>query len=147
MSLDKTLLTLTALRDSLKILWKPATFWIAKDRVGQALMKRLLMLLCYTCVAFHRSPRKSILVVSNELAILRSTVCKVLHKRLRLHAYNLQIVQALKPDNHLRRAAFAEKILQHIDDDYDYLNSVVFSDEATFYVSRKVNKLTFEYGD
>ena len=27
-----------------KILWKPATFWIAKDRVGQALMKRLLML-------------------------------------------------------------------------------------------------------
>ena len=38
MSSDKTLLTLTALRDDLKILWKPAAFWIAKDRVGQALM-------------------------------------------------------------------------------------------------------------
>ena len=34
MSLDKTLLTLRALRDGLKILWKPAAFWIAKDRVG-----------------------------------------------------------------------------------------------------------------
>ena len=34
MSLHKTLLTLTALKDGLKILWKPAEFWIAKDRVG-----------------------------------------------------------------------------------------------------------------
>ena len=42
--MDKTLLTLTALRYGLKILWKPAAFWIAKGRVGQALMKRLLML-------------------------------------------------------------------------------------------------------
>ena len=76
-------------------------------------------------VAFHRIPRKSIRVASNEVAIPRSTVHKVLHKRLRLHAYKLQIVQALKPDDHPRRAAFAEEILQRIDDDNDYFNSVV----------------------
>ena len=35
-------------------------------------------------VTFHRSPRKSIRVASNELAIPGSTVHKVLHKRLRL---------------------------------------------------------------
>ena len=93
-------------------------------------------------VAFHRSPRKSIRVASNELAIPRSTVHKVLHKRLRLHAYKLQIVQALKPDDRPRRAAFAEEILQRIDDDNGYLNSVCFSDEATFHVSGKVNKHT-----
>ena len=91
-------------------------------------------------VAFHRSPRKSIRVASNELAIPQSTVHKVLHKRLRLHAYKLQIVQALKPDDCPRRAAFAEEILQRIDDDNGYLNSVCFSDEATFHVSGKVNK-------
>ena len=34
-------------------------------------------------VAFHRSPRKSIRVASNEVAIPQSTVHKVLHKRLR----------------------------------------------------------------
>ena len=45
-------------------------------------------------VAFHRSPRKSIRVASNELAIPRSTIYKVLHKRLRLHAYKSQIVQS-----------------------------------------------------
>jgi len=90
-------------------------------------------------VAFHRSPRKSIRIASNELAIPRSTVHKVLHKRLRLHTYKLQIVQALKADDRPRRAAFAEEMLQRIEDDNDYLNSVFFSDEATFHVSGKVN--------
>ena len=44
MSLDKTLLTLTALRNGLKIILKRAALWNAKDGAGQALMKRLLML-------------------------------------------------------------------------------------------------------
>ena len=61
-------------------------------------------------VAFHHSPRKSIRVASNELAIPRSTVHNILHKQLRLHAYKLQIVQAVKPDDRPRRAAFAEEI-------------------------------------
>ena len=52
-------------------------------------------------VAFHRSPRKSIRIASNELDISRSTVHKVLHKRLRLHAYKLQIVKILR--EHLAR--------------------------------------------
>ena len=77
-------------------------------------------------VAFHRSPRKSIRVASNKLAIPRSTVHKILHKRLRLHACKLQFVQALKPNDSPRRAAFAEEILHRIDDDNDYLNCVVF---------------------
>ena len=83
-------------------------------------------------VEFHRSPRKSICVASNELAIPGSTVYKVLHKRLRIHANKLQIVQALKLDDHPRQAAFAEEVLQCIDDNNDYLNSMVFFDKATF---------------
>ena len=62
-------------------------------------------------VAFYRSPRKSVRVASNELAIPRRTVHKVLNKRLRLHAYKSQIVQALKPGDCPRRAPFAEEIL------------------------------------
>ena len=77
-------------------------------------------------VAFYRSPRKSIRFASNELGIPRSTVHKILHKQLQLHAYKLQIFQALKPDDQSRQAAFAEEILQRIDDDNDYLNSMVF---------------------
>ena len=117
MSLDKTLLTSTALRDGLKILWRPGAFWIAKDRVGQALIKRFADAVR---VAFHCSPRKSIRGASNKLAIPRSIVHKVLHKQLPLYAYKLQIVQALKPDDRPRPAAFAEEIFQRIDDDSDY---------------------------
>ena len=50
------------------------------------------------CVAFHRSPSKSISVASHKLAVPRITAHKVLHKWLRLHAYKLQIFQAFKPD-------------------------------------------------
>ena len=82
-------------------------------------------------VAFHRSPNKSIRVASNELAIPQSTVHTVLHKRIRLHAHNLQIVQALKPDDYPRRAAFADEILQRIDDDNGCLNSVFFPGSRT----------------
>ena len=76
-------------------------------------------------VAFHRSPRKSVRVASNELSISRSLVHKVLQKQLRLHACKVQNVQVLKPDDRHRRAVFAEKILQPIDDDNDYLNSAI----------------------
>ena len=138
MSLDKTLLTLTALRDGLKILWKPEAFWIAKDPgIDEETVDAVR-------VAFHRIPRKSIRVASNDLAIPRSTVHKVLHKRLRFHACKLQIVQALKPDDQPLRAAFPEEILQRIDDDNDY----VFSDVATFNavsVRRVLSKLISKF--
>ena len=45
--------------------------------------------------AFHRSPRILICVTSNELVLSQSTVHKVLHKRLRLHDYELQTIQIL----------------------------------------------------
>ena len=96
--MDKTLLTLTALRNGLKILWKPAAFWIAKDRVGSIDEKTVDAVR----VAFYLSPKKSIRVTSNKLAIPQRTVHKVLHKQLWLHAYKLQIFQALKLDDHSR---------------------------------------------
>ena len=99
-------------------------------------------------VAFHRSPRKSIRVASNKLAIPGSTVHKVLHKRLRIHTNKLQIVQALKLDDHPLQAAFAEEVLQCIDDNNVYLNSVVFSNKATFNavsVRRVLSKLISKF--
>ena len=71
----------------------------------------------------------------------------VLHKRLRLHAYKLQIVQALEPDDRPRQVDFAEEILQRIDDDNDYFKCVVFLYEASFHVSGKSISITFECGN
>jgi hypothetical protein len=82
--------------------------------------------------AFQRSPTKSIRTASLELNIPRSTVHKVLHKRLRLYAYKVQIVQ------------LSSQLTDHSDNRIDqkpsYLSKVMFSDEATFHACGKVNR-------
>ena len=60
--------------------------------------------------AFHRSPGKSTRHASNELRVPQSTVVMVSHKRLKLYAYKVQIVQSLQPDDGPRRASFATEI-------------------------------------
>ena len=89
---------------------------------------------------FLRSPRKSIRRASQELAIPKSTVHRVVRKRLKLYAYKLQLLQALKPNDRPQRAAFATDMLERIDNDPNFLTMIMFSDEATFHVSGHVNR-------
>ncbi|KAJ4447016.1 hypothetical protein ANN_09004 [Periplaneta americana] len=90
--------------------------------------------------AFQRSPRKSIRQASVQLNIPPTTVHTVLHKRLRLRAYKLQLHQMITPNDKLERKRFAETMLDKVDDDDTFLTRVCFSDEATFHVSGKVNR-------
>ncbi|KFM59997.1 hypothetical protein X975_01287, partial [Stegodyphus mimosarum] len=60
-----------------------------------------------------------------------STVYKVIKKKLRLHAYKVQTVQVLEPDERPRRMAFATDMLRRIDDDAEFLKRIMFSDEAS----------------
>ena len=89
---------------------------------------------------FQRSPQKSIRQASRQFNVPRSTVHRVLHKRLRLYPYKVQIVQQIKPDDRPRRQAFAIEMLDRIDRDPQFLGNVLFSDEATFHVSGSVNR-------
>ncbi|KFM61825.1 hypothetical protein X975_12247, partial [Stegodyphus mimosarum] len=68
-----------------------------------------------------------------------STVYKVIKKKLRLHAYKVQIVQVLEPDDRPRRMAFATDMLRRIEDDAEFLKRIMFSDEASFHLSGIVN--------
>ena len=100
-------------------------------------------------VAFHRSPRKSIRVASNELAITRSTVHKVLYKRLRLHAYKLQIVHLFKLLS--RIIALAEqlslkKFFSALVMTMATLTVCVFPTKQLFMYPGKSISITFEYG-
>ena len=49
--------------------------------------------------AFQRSSMKSIHTAAKQLKLPRSTVHKVLHKNLRLHAYKMKMLQALQPND------------------------------------------------
>lgn len=90
--------------------------------------------------AFQRSPTKSVRRASRELGIPKSTVHDVLHKRLRLHAYKIQLVQKLQPNDLPARYDFASNMLLKIDNDNGYLQKVVFSDESTFHINGIVNR-------
>ena len=92
------------------------------------------------CEAFQRSPGKSTHRSSNELRVSQSTVVMILHKRLKLYAYEVQIVQSLQADDGPRRPSFATENMHRIDKDNNYLKRVCFSDEATFHTSGVVNR-------
>lgn len=91
-------------------------------------------------VAFQRSPQKSIRRASRELHVPKSTIHKVLHKRLQLHPYKVQIIQQLQPNDLPIRYEFATTMLNKIEGDNEYLQKVMFSDECTFFVSGHVNR-------
>ena len=68
-------------------------------------------------------------------SMLFSGVHKVLMKRLRLYAYKVPIVQALERVDRPSRINYATKMLKNIMDDAEFLNRIMFSDEACFYLS------------
>lgn len=90
--------------------------------------------------SFERSPQKSVRQAARELRMKRSTVHKVLHQRLRLYAYKVQVVQEIKPDDRPKREEFACVMLDRIAADETFLSRVMFTDEATFHVSGAVNR-------
>ncbi|GBM88536.1 hypothetical protein AVEN_40713-1 [Araneus ventricosus] len=89
---------------------------------------------------FLHSPRRSVRSVARELDMPVSTVHKVLRKILRLYAYEVRIVRALEPDDRSRRAYFATDMLRRIDDDSEFLNRIMFSDEACFSLFGIINR-------
>ena len=75
-----------------------------------------------------------------ELQIPRSTIHKIVHKRLLLCAFKIQLRHYIKPNDRPLRAHFAAEMLLRIENDYSYLDNIVFSDEATFHFCGKIHK-------
>ena len=73
-----------------------------------------------------------------EIYIPKSTVHDIIHKRVQLRAYTIQIVQHQHPNDKIRHAEFADAMLCHID--IGFLNCVAFSDEVTFQTFGKVHQ-------
>lgn len=89
--------------------------------------------------SFLRSPMKSVRKASRELALPRSTVWDVLHKRLKFKAYKLTLVQALTENDKQLRTVFSVNMLEFLEND-DFGDRIVFSDEATFHMNGRVNR-------
>ena len=89
--------------------------------------------------AFQQSPGKSIRRASRELKCPKTTVWRVLRRRLHMTPYKLQLVQHLQETDKPVRRDFCIARQQKMEDD-EFDDRLVFSDEATFHVNGKVNK-------
>lgn len=59
--------------------------------------------------------RSSIRRRSQQLDIRRSTLQRIVTKDLQLHAYKIQLIQALKPLDHGRRRTFSNWVLENME--------------------------------
>lgn len=90
----------------------------------------------------QRSPMKSLKRRSLELGVAKSTLHNILRKKVKARAYMLKFVHNLIEEDCDMRKEFCERMLTRLNgDDGDALQSVIlFSDEATFHLSGKVNR-------
>lgn len=62
------------------------------------------------------------------------------HKRVHFRAHQVQLLQALQSDDMPFRNEFAIHVLQAICVDAEFLQRIIFTDEANFHLSGKVNR-------
>ena len=86
----------------------------------------------------RNSPKKSTRKLSQETGPSQRSVLRILHRN-HLHPYKVHLAQGLHGDDMDRRQEFCEWMRQNMD------LSILFSDEAMFYLSGNVNRHNFHY--
>jgi hypothetical protein len=97
---------------------------------------------CVLWLAEH----KSICAASLQLLIPCSAVHNVLHKRLCLREYKIQMIPALKLSDQVACTNFTVDMAERIDASADFLRHVCFLNEATLHVNGFVNSTTAGFG-
>lgn len=92
----------------------------------------------------YASPKKSVRRTTKELGLPRTKIQRVLKKH-HFHPYKMQLLQKLNEDDPDRRLEMCEWLLQEHHQDTDFLSSIMFSDEANFYVKGEVNRHNLRY--
>jgi hypothetical protein len=64
----------------------------------------------------------------------------VIHKRLCLYAYKIQLKHEIKPDDWPKRYDFVSLMLNKTDDNETFLCQICFTDKATFHLTWCVNR-------
>ena len=89
---------------------------------------------------FSQSPRTSTRRFSAEYGLPQATTWRILKHDLHMNPYHVQCVQALSPEDNISRISACNLFLEMKNIDPTIDRSVVFTDEATFYVSGRLNK-------
>ena len=90
--------------------------------------------------AFHENPRLSLRVAERVLQVLRSTICDVLKKKLKMFPYKISFLQQLSTRVYGERLQWSQHCRTEMEVDPQYLSRIVFSDECLFHTNGVVNK-------
>jgi transposase len=90
--------------------------------------------------SFNASPRKSVRRASLELGIPASTVRKILRVKHNMKAYKIQVHQMLLEEDYHTQLNFCHQFNEKFDSNASFIDHLMFSDEATFHISGKVNR-------
>jgi hypothetical protein len=77
---------------------------------------------------------------AKELSMLKTTVWRVLRKRLVFKPYCIQMAQQLSDEDHRRQLDFCLQLQDLVSSNDHFLEKVRFSDGATFHISGAVNR-------
>ena len=78
------------------------------------------------------TPSKSIRKLAQAVGTSHTTVRQILRKDLKLHPFKITTHQTLYEGDKEQRLAFSNWLKEQTDDDPDFLNRIIFSDEAHF---------------
>ncbi|RYA74177.1 hypothetical protein DD595_24615 [Enterobacter cloacae complex sp. 4DZ3-17B2] len=96
-------------------------------------------------LSITEDPHTSIRKVKQQHDLCYGTVQRILTKNLKFYPYKVRLVQQLNEDDPDRRLQFAELMMNRIDADAGFLNRIVFSDEATFFLNGAINRHNMSY--
>lgn len=90
-------------------------------------------------LSFVEDPHETTRSAALQHEIDQKSVLKIL-KVNKFHPYKIKLVQELNDDDPDRRIEFCERMMEMITQDPQFLENIVFSDEATFMLNGNVNR-------
>ena len=109
------------------------------DKSGAPSIVRTIINRDLVASSYVNSPRKSQRRASAELGISRSSLQRIMSD-IGLHPYRPQALQALNEDDGDRRLQFCESFVAYCEDFPNFLNHIIWSDEACFKLNGRVNR-------
>lgn len=92
----------------------------------------------------HMNPHISLREIERDLGVPRSTVQRILRSG-RYHPYHITLTQALSAQDRQNRVDFCNWALERLNEDPDFFQYVLFSDEATFQSTGSLNRHNSHY--
>ena len=90
------------------------------------------------------NPKTSVHLLALNHSVSRKTIETIVTKE-KFHPYKIHLVQELNEDNFDRRVEFTEIIMNIIQQDGNFINRILFSDESMFCLNVHVNRHNCRY--